>query len=239
MSQPSLTKKFLLKNGFRFTGTWEKQSSTLISLRGDVPNQRGVYCFCINEVAHYIGVASKDLKKRLYFYQKPGPSQSTNIRLNSLISSQIDDGHIVEVLVATPPDFEWEGLKICGTVGLEAGLIRDYFLPWNVQGKATSHATNAVAKAAHVQKSTSLPNGSKGKYMPLRKYLIERGRPEVSMTFASIEALIGKLPKSAYLHQAWWANHEGNSQAKAWMGAKYLVQADPKRRSVIFRKFSY
>jgi hypothetical protein len=65
------------------------------------------------------------------------------------------------------------------------------------------------------------------------------GSDKVSMTFKQIEDLVGKLPKSAYLHPAWWGNHQGNSQAKGWMGAHYLVEANPAHRSVVFRKFRY
>lgn len=78
-----------------------------------------------------------------------------------------------------------------------------------------------------------------GKYGPLRTHLETCGKDRLTMTFGQIEQLVGKLPKSASLHLAWWGNHEGNSQAKAWMGAKYVVEANPAGRSVIFRKFSY
>lgn len=78
-----------------------------------------------------------------------------------------------------------------------------------------------------------------GRYGPLRAHLETCGKDRITMTFGQIEQLVGKLPKSASLHLAWWGNHEGNSQAKAWMGAKYLVEANPAGRSVIFRKFSY
>lgn len=68
------------------------------------------------------------------FYQKPGASQRTNIRLNELIRAQIGDGRTVEILLAHPPDAEWNGFKVCGAEGLEAGLIADFHLPWNMRG---------------------------------------------------------------------------------------------------------
>ena len=76
-----------------------------------------------------------------------------------------------------------------------------------------------------------------GKYGSLRSYLERTPSDRIAITFTQIEALAGKLPISACLNRAWWANYEGNSQAKAWMGARYLVEANP-RRSVVFRKFS-
>ena len=65
------------------------------------------------------------------------------------------------------------------------------------------------------------------KYDPLKAELARRGSPRITMTFAEIEALVGGLPRSAYDHQAWWANHLGpaNVQARAWMGAGYRVES--------------
>ena len=77
------------------------------------------------------------------------------------------------------------------------------------------------------------------KYLPLQEHLKSDGRDSVTMTFAQIAQLVGPLPKSASLHRAWWANHEGNSQAVGWMGARYLAEPDPAHRSVTFRRFSY
>jgi transcriptional regulator with XRE-family HTH domain len=81
--------------------------------------------------------------------------------------------------------------------------------------------------------------GGKGvKYSPLQKFLRESGRDTVSLTFDQIARMVGGLPKSACVHRAWWGNHEGNSQAKGWMGARYLADPDPAHRSVTFRRFS-
>ena len=77
------------------------------------------------------------------------------------------------------------------------------------------------------------------KYLPLQDHLKADGRDTVTMTFAQIAKLVGPLPKSASLHRAWWGNHEGNSQAIGWMGARYLAKPTPAHRSVAFRRFSY
>ncbi len=79
---------------------------------------------------------------------------------------------------------------------------------------------------------------SKGaKYRPLRDHLAAVGTENVTMRFADIGKLVGGLPKSAGLHRPWWANHEGNSQAIGWMGARYLAEPDMARRMVTFRRF--
>ena len=77
------------------------------------------------------------------------------------------------------------------------------------------------------------------KYLPLQRHLAAGGRETVTMTFAQIANLVGPLPKSASIHRAWWGNHEGNSQAIGWMGARYLAEPNPPYRSVTFRRFRY
>lgn len=77
------------------------------------------------------------------------------------------------------------------------------------------------------------------KYQPLQDYLRQRSQPEVTLTFAEIEALMGEsLPSSARDKKAWWSNRSsGGLQAKAWMEADYLVEAvDLTTEQVTFRK---
>lgn len=47
--------------------------------------------------------------------------------------------------------------------------------------------------------------GTGGKYAPLREFLA-RADTEAQMTFAEVEALVGRLPDSARRHRAWWSN---------------------------------
>lgn len=82
-----------------------------------------------------------------------------------------------------------------------------------------------------------MPKGDK--YLPLQEHLIKDGRETITMTFDQIVNLVGPLPKSASIHRPWWGNHEGNSQAKGWMGARYLAEPNPAHRSVTFRRFTY
>ena len=64
------------------------------------------------------------------------------------------------------------------------------------------------------------------KYDPLRDYLAEmtgkRGR--VRLTFADVENLVGPLPPSARVHDAWWAN-DSKVEAVAWREAGWHVDA--------------
>ena len=77
------------------------------------------------------------------------------------------------------------------------------------------------------------------KYDPLAEHLLGQLGPLVTMTFESIEDLVGRLPASAHKHQAWWANESGGShvQAHAWMRAGWEVDSlDQTEGWVSFRR---
>ncbi len=77
------------------------------------------------------------------------------------------------------------------------------------------------------------------KYQPLLEYLRRSNQPEVMLSFAEVEVLLGdRLPDSARSQRGWWSNRsQGALQATAWMDAGYLVSAvDLTRQQVTFRK---
>ena len=68
------------------------------------------------------------------------------------------------------------------------------------------------------------------KYTPLKNYLA--GLPPITrdttLTFEQIERIINdKLPPSAHVHRAWWANEvEGmHTHARAWIDVGWCVDA--------------
>lgn len=132
--RPPLHTGVLLKAGFQQHGSWRSDSEGRPRLEGSIPSDKGVYAFALNEITLYVGVAGMGLKKRLYFYEKPGARQTTNIRINDLIRMSLAEDEIVSIYTAIPPDFEWGGLTISGRAGLEVGLIESFYLPWNVRG---------------------------------------------------------------------------------------------------------
>jgi hypothetical protein len=95
----------------------------------------GVYAFAINGIVVYVGVATSSFATRMVGYTKPGPTQSTNKRLKLNIIDALAHGNTVTVGFAVPNNFEWNGLLVIGSIGLECGLIRGFSLPWNKQGK--------------------------------------------------------------------------------------------------------
>ena len=134
MSKPTLRVEKLTACGFAEVGCWELSEASDLTHSIDLPKRPGVYAFAIDGVVQYVGLASKSLHQRLNFYRKPGASQRTNVRLNEVIRGQIGAGAVVQIFVAHPPDQHWNGFKISGAEGLEAGLIADFHLPWNVRG---------------------------------------------------------------------------------------------------------
>jgi hypothetical protein len=76
------------------------------------------------------------------------------------------------------------------------------------------------------------------RYHPLAAWLGDRPLAdyEAELSFSQIEELIGRrLPPSARLHQAWWANSDSHSQARAWLEAGWTVSSfDLDREQVVF-----
>lgn len=67
-----------------------------------------------------------------------------------------------------------------------------------------------------------MPKGDK--YNALKNYLMNSEANSVVLTYHELEEILGfRLPKSAFVHRAWWGNHEGNCQAAAWMQAGFRI----------------
>jgi hypothetical protein len=134
VTKPQLTVERLLRSGFQEVGCWVLNSERQLTHPIELPTRAGVYAFAVDGVVQYVGLASASVRQRLGFYSRPGIGQRTNIRLHELIRGRIDEGVVVEILIAHPPNLDWNGLKISGSEGLEAGLIVEFELPWNVRG---------------------------------------------------------------------------------------------------------
>jgi hypothetical protein len=79
------------------------------------------------------------------------------------------------------------------------------------------------------------------KYTPLRDFLTHQVKNEVRMGFNEVEKILGApLPRSAYEHQAWWANNpEGHSHCRSWHDAGWRTEGlSLTGRSIVFTKVS-
>jgi hypothetical protein len=78
------------------------------------------------------------------------------------------------------------------------------------------------------------------KYSPLRDHLASYPgeRQELLMTFEQIEDLVGKLPRSAYVHRAWRSNTaDAKVAARAWRLAGWYVKSiDRDNKQVVFAR---
>lgn len=76
------------------------------------------------------------------------------------------------------------------------------------------------------------------KYDALRDALLSDRSAVVTMTFATIERLVGTLPKSAREYEAWWSNENWRTsshvQAKAWGEAGYQTKVNLTAETVTF-----
>ncbi|WP_371396452.1 GIY-YIG nuclease family protein [Fretibacter rubidus] len=84
--------------GFIPIGYWQdsdgRPTLTLHDLQNASP---ALYAFVENGDVLYVGKTVQALKKRLYFYESPGPTQSTNIRINANIASALEEGREIDM----------------------------------------------------------------------------------------------------------------------------------------------
>ena len=75
----------------------------------------------------------------------------------------------------------------------------------------------------------------KSKYIKLKEYLKNYS---ISLSYKEIEKIIGeKLPKSAFVHRAWWSN-TGHEHAKIWTDVGWKVEDVKLGKYITFRKIS-
>jgi hypothetical protein len=77
------------------------------------------------------------------------------------------------------------------------------------------------------------------KYESLTKHLARANAPELTMTFAQVEEILGaSLPASARTHRPWWANSaHGHVQSKGWLDAGYQSEdVDLEGQKLRFKK---
>ncbi|SHK55171.1 hypothetical protein SAMN05444000_13815 [Shimia gijangensis] len=131
--KPSLSSAQLVSRGFLPVAKWVKRDEMEIQSSVRLPPKPAVYAFAVDGQVQYVGVATKSVAQRLGHYSRPGPSQKTNQRINALIKQLLMDGKSVEILLAHPPDLDWNGFPVDGCSGLELGIIKKFELNWNIR----------------------------------------------------------------------------------------------------------
>lgn len=123
----------LLGAGFELIGCCVLNGADQFSYSGEAPRSPGVYAFSVNGLIHYVGLTRSSLRGRLGHYVYGHEQQRTSARVKKLILSALNAGDTVRVLIAVPPQLEWNGLPVDGASGLETGLIGLIKPVWNVQ----------------------------------------------------------------------------------------------------------
>lgn len=131
--KPELSAETLMQAGFHRASGWRIDDAGALVLIDPLPKEVGVYAFAKAAIVVYVGVATMGLAKRIYFYGKPGVTQRTSLRLNSIIREELGNAGEIDILIAQPADMTWNGLPVHGSAGLELGLIKAYSLPWNMR----------------------------------------------------------------------------------------------------------
>lgn len=208
----------LLERSFQEVGCWTLDGETLC-LPARIPSERGVYAFAIGETVVYVGLASQSLIKRLTFYGRPGASQPTNLRLNKMISERTRAGQIIRIFCAHPADQSWNGWRISGPQGLEAALIDDFDLEWNIRRSrpVTDTKIVAVPRSSRVgcapkTAPASLPRGQRQTNVRARILDYVRRRPGMTEL---------ELAKAIYGQSA--AQQQANAHCRALL-AQGLVE---------------
>ena len=83
----------------------------------------------------YVGKTVSALNQRMYGYQKPGPSQSTNIKGNRLICESLSMNKPIEIY-ALPDNglLRYGGFHVNLAAGLEDSLVAELKPEWNKVG---------------------------------------------------------------------------------------------------------
>src|SRR5579871_3474474 len=127
----------LINIGFVSVGHWSLVGATIkFNLNSHHTTKNILYSFISNGQIKYIGKTTMQLSQRMYGYQNPGPSQSTNIRVNDKIKSLLDTEAPIDIFVLTDNGLlNYGSFRINLAAGLEDTLIHDINPEWNLSGK--------------------------------------------------------------------------------------------------------
>jgi hypothetical protein len=126
----------LLQIGFLSVGSWQLEQNRITSILNQCSDtQNLIYCFIIDAVPKYFGITRNSLRARMYQYSNPGRGQSTNIRINGLLVSALQNNHLVEIYIFRDSGLlQYGNFTINLALGLEETLINFYQSEWNYRG---------------------------------------------------------------------------------------------------------
>lgn len=127
----------LLNIGFIPVGQWRLDINTIkYNLTSNHSTSSVLYSFVSNGEIKYIGKTTMKLSQRMYGYQNPGPSQTTNLRVNSKIRDLLENDLPVEIFILIDNGLlRYGDFRINLAAGLEDALIFEINPNWNLSGK--------------------------------------------------------------------------------------------------------
>ncbi len=128
----------LTEIGFRKVGSWSLVAGApVFSFESDSSSTNVLYAFASADEVLYIGKTTLSLHRRMYGYQRPGPTQHTNIAGRTNISLLLLASRPVDIyaLIDGTAALKHGAFKINLAAGLEDTLIRELQPRWNKVGK--------------------------------------------------------------------------------------------------------
>lgn len=127
----------LLAMGFREVGKWYLiAGGVAYTLTAEEKSRNILYVFESEGRILYIGKTTQPLKVRMYGYQNPGPTQSTNQENNTNLKKILADGNVVSILALPDHDLlYYGGFHLNLAAGLEDDLVFKLKPKWNRTGK--------------------------------------------------------------------------------------------------------
>ena len=89
----------LLDIGFLKVGNWSiyKDHELLYRLTDMLDDKNIIYAFTSDNNVKYIGKTTQSLSKRMFGYQRPGRTQTTNIKNHAFIKDLLNKGKCVDI----------------------------------------------------------------------------------------------------------------------------------------------
>jgi hypothetical protein len=129
----------LEETGFHRVGAWRlKDGAISFEPQPDTPATTSnlLYAFVCGRDVLYVGKTVGPLSRRMRGYQKPGPSQFTNLACRDRIAGKLASDATVEVFARHgQEELTVGGFTVNVAAGLEDAIIRELKPTWNTTGK--------------------------------------------------------------------------------------------------------
>ncbi|MEI7695350.1 MAG: GIY-YIG nuclease family protein [Chlorobium sp.] len=124
----------LLEIGFQKVGNWciDIDNELVFRLTDMYDDNNIIYAFTSDNDIKYIGKTTQPLNRRMVGYQRPGRTQTTNIKNHAFIKDLLNKGKVVDIFALRDNGFfHYGSYHINLAAGLEDGLIAAIKPDWN------------------------------------------------------------------------------------------------------------